>query len=596
MATEIIVVLTILFFTVLLLALDLLRMDIVGLLCLLALAWTGVLDPLTALTGFSSNAVIAMMAVMVLGRGIARTGMTDRFAHVVLRVAGEHRTRLVALVSAAVGLLSGLIQNVGAAALFLPAMLAISRRKRIPVSQIIMPVGFAAILGGTLTMVGSGPLILTNDLLANAGLAPYGLFAVTPVGLILLVMGIGYFLLLGGRVLPRVEPGAERASSQERLIEAWHLPHGIRHYRIPGSSSIVGKTPEETAIWEACHLNIVGMTRDGAVEYAPWRETRFEADQDLAILGEAAHVQAFAEEHGLVEIGSNRSFAALHDPSSAGFAEVVIPPRSSLAGQSIRQFALRRRYAVEPVMLYHEGARVGSDFSDLVISAGDIFVVYGLWEKIRELKRSEDFVLLTEVEADPRDASKAWVATLCFAGAVGLTLAGFPIAIAFLSGAVAMILTGVLRIEEAYEAVSWEIVFFLAGLIPLGLAMQQTGTAAWLAEGVMGLVAGHHPLLFLLAVAAMSTVFSLFMSNVASTVILAPLVINMAQLGGVDPRPLALLVAVCAANAFLLPTHQVNALLKAPGGYRNADYLKAGGGMTLLFLVVVVGVFYLFYL
>ena len=193
MATEIIVVLTILFFTVLLLALDLLRMDIVGLLCLLALAWTGVLDPLTALTGFSSNAVIAMMAVMVLGRGIARTGMTDRFAHVVLRVAGEHRARLVALVSAAVGLLSGLIQNVGAAALFLPAMLAISRRKRIPVSQIIMPVGFAAILGGTLTMVGSGPLILTNDLLANAGLAPYGLFAVTPVGLILLVMGTGDF-------------------------------------------------------------------------------------------------------------------------------------------------------------------------------------------------------------------------------------------------------------------------------------------------------------------------------------------------------------------------------------------------------------------
>jgi di/tricarboxylate transporter len=185
---------------------------------------------------------------------------------------------------------------------------------------------------------------------------------------------------------------------------------------------------------------------------------------------------------------------------------------------------------------------------------------------------------------------------LCFAGAVGLALTGFPIATAFFSGAVAMILTGVLRIEEAYEAVDWKIVFFLAGLIPLGLAMQQTGTAALLAESVMTLVAGHHTLLLLLAVAVMSTAFSLFMSNVASTVILAPLVISMAEIGGVDPRPLALLVAVCAANSFLLPTHQVNALLKTPGGYQNTDYLKAGGGMTLLFLVIAVAVFYLFYL
>ena len=172
MTAQIIIVLIILAATVALLALDLLRIDLVGMLCMLALAWTGVLDPLDALTGFSSNAVIAMMAVMVLGRGIARTGMMDRFAQLVVRVAGDHHARLIALVSAAVGLLSGIIQNVGAAALFLPAMLAISRRKGLPASRIIMPIGFAAIVGGTLTMVGSGPLILTNDLLANAGLVP----------------------------------------------------------------------------------------------------------------------------------------------------------------------------------------------------------------------------------------------------------------------------------------------------------------------------------------------------------------------------------------------------------------------------------------
>jgi len=596
MTTEIIVVLIVLTITVILLALDLLRIDIVGILCMLALAWTGVLSPLESLSGFSSNAVIAMIAVMVLGRGIGRTGLMDRFAGWVLRVAGDERSRLVALVSAAVGLMSGVIQNVGAAALFLPAMLAISRRKRLPASQIIMPIGFAAILGGTLTMVGSGPLITVNDLLANAGLDPYGLFAVTPVGLMLLAAGIGFFYFAGAAVLPHSDQHKDGASPQKALIDGWQLPFSISHYRIPDDSSLVGKTPEETGIWEKRQLNIVGITRDGALEYAPWRGTRFEANQDLAIMGEEDAVRAFAAQHALVHVGKPGRFAVLNDPTSAGFAEVVVPPRSSLVGATIREFGLRRRFAVEPVLLYHTGERVARDFSDLPIAAGDIFVVYGLWEKIQDLKSSEDFVLLTQATVDRRDQSKAWIAALCFALAVGVALAGFPISISFLTGALAMALTGVLRIEEAYEAVDWKVVFFLAGLIPLGLAMQQTGTAALLAEGVMGVVSGRHPLVLLLAVAVLATVFSLFMSNVAATVILAPLVISMAEIGGLSPRPLALLVAVCAANSFLIPTHQVNALLKTPGGYRNADYLKAGGGMTLLFLIAAVTVFYLFYL
>mgnify|MGYP000997464378 CR=1 FL=1 len=358
MTTEIIVVLTVLTITVILLALDLLRIDIVGILCMLALAWTGVLSPLESLSGFSSNAVIAMIAVMVLGRGIGRTGLMDRFAGWVLRVAGDERSRLVALVSAAVGLMSGVIQNVGAAALFLPAMLAISRRKRLPASQIIMPIGFAAILGGTLTMVGSGPLITVNDLLANAGLGPYGLFAVTPVGLMLLAAGIGFFYFAGAAVLPHSDQHKDGASPQKALIDGWQLPFSISHYRIPDDSSLVGKTPEETGIWEKRQLNIVGITRDGALEYAPWRGTRFEANQDLAIMGEEDAVRAFAAQHALVHVGKPGRFAVLNDPTSAGFAEVVVPPRSSLVGATIREFGLRRRFAVEPVLLYHTGERV----------------------------------------------------------------------------------------------------------------------------------------------------------------------------------------------------------------------------------------------
>ncbi len=589
-------VLIILVAVVILLAFDLLRIDIVGMLCMLALAWTGVLSPQDSLAGFSSNAVIAMIAVMILGRGIARTGLMDRFASLVLRIAGNRRRRLTAVFSAAVGLVSGIIQNVGAAALFLPAMRTTARRQGFPASRIIMPIGFAAILGGTLTMVGSGPLILTNDLLASADLTPYGLFTVTPVGLILLAVGIGFFFVFGKRVLPRTEQSADGAAAQKALVESWELPVTIWHYRIPQVSELVGKTPEEAGLWDTYHLNIVGMTREGALEYAPWRETRFAPEQDLAVMGEEDVIRAFAQRYSLVHKAQPGKTALLEDPGIAGYAEVAVPPRSSLAGQSIRQFGLRRRYALEPVILYHKGERVGVDFSDVTIAGGDIFIVYGPWEKIMDLKDSPDLVLLTHVDAERRDQSKSTVALLCFLLAIVATLSGQSISTAFFTGAVAMVLVGVLRIDEAYQAVDWKTVFFLAGLIPLGMAMQQTGAAAMLAEGVMSVATGSHVLVLLLVIASLSTAFSLFMSNVASTVILVPLVIGMAQIGGLDPRPLVLLVAVCAANSFIIPTHQVNALLKTPGGYSNSDYLRAGSGMTLLFLVVVVMVFYMFYL
>lgn len=596
MTPDILIVLAILGLTVVLLALDALRMDVIAILCMLALGWTGILAPLESLSGFSSNAVIAMIAVMVMGRGIEKTGMTDRFARAVLGIAGSGSAGVAGLLSAAVGLVSSVIQNVGAAALFLPAVLSISRRKGIPACLLIMPIGFAAIQGGTLTMVGSSPLILVNDFLNNAGLEPYGLFAVTPVGLVMLAAGIAFFFFLGKYVLPDSRSTDDRKSIQKELIEAWNLPFSTWHYKVPEESPLVGKTPEGAGIWDRYHLNIMGVSNAKSIQYAPWRHTKFEARQELALLGEEGNVRQFASDFDLLFAEKLVKFEELSDPESAGFAEVIIPPRSSLAGGTLRKFGLRKRYAVEPVALFHQGEILRGDFSDITITAGDTFIVHGLWNNILDLNTSRDFMLATPFSADKQDPSKAWIAALCFALAIGLALAGFPISTAFLSGAIAMALTRVLSMEDAYQAVDWKVVFFLAGLIPLGIAMQKTGTAALLADGIMGGVHGKHPLLLLLAVASLSTFFSLFMSNVASTVILVPLVISMAGIGGLDPRPLVLLVAVSANNSFILPTHQVNALLKTAGGYRNADYLKAGGGMTLIFLAAVVPMFYFLYM
>ncbi len=594
--TGIMIVLIILVATAALLILDIIRIDVVAILCMLALAWTGILQPLEALAGFSSNAVITMIAVMIMGRGITRTGVMAGFARLVLKYAGNSRRRIVATVSTAVGLMSGFIQNIGSAVLFLPAILNISRRKKIPASNLIMPIGFAILLSAPLTMIGSAPLMMVNDFLTVSSLEPYRLFAVTPVGLALLFSCVVFFFLLGRYLLPRYKSDDDPDILQAKLVEDWELSANIWHYKIKANSTIVGKAVEETGIWDKYNLNIIAIAADKFSEYAPWRETRFEADQVVALLGREDNVRKFAADHDLVSVEKPKKLELLDDAVSAGFAEVVVPPRSVIAGQTIRKFGLRRRYGVEPVMLFHRGEKVRGNFSDIEITPGDIFIVHGLWDRIIDLKKSYDFVVITPVEGDEKDTSRAWIALLCFAISIGLAVAGFSIPIAFMSGAIIMVLAGVLRIDEAYQVIDWKVVFFLAGLIPLGLAMQKTGTAAFLAGNVISLVQGSNIFLMLLAISALTTLLSLFMSNVGAAVILFPMVISIAGSLGIDPRPLALLVAVSTANSFILPTHQVNALLKTPGRYRNIDYLKAGSGLTLIFLLVVTSIFYFFYL
>lgn len=210
------------------------------------------------------------------------------------------------------------------------------------------------------------------------------------------------------------------------------------------------------------------------------------------------------------------------------------------------------------------------------------------------LAHDRDFVVATPVETEDIDESKAWFAGLCFAGVIGLALSGATLSIALMSGALAMALLRVISIDDAYRSIDWRTVFLLAGLIPMGIAMEKNGTASYIAHQMMLMLNGH-TLLVLLAIVTLTTLFSLFMSNVAATVLLVPLVIELAELAGIDPRGAVLLIGVSASNSFILPTHQVNALLAGPDGYHNADYMRAGDGMTLLFLGIAVGYIYLFH-
>ena len=593
MDPQILIVLVIMGFTIFMLVTEIVRIDVTAILTMLALSWTGILTSSEALSGFSSNAVVAMIAVMILGEGVARTGMMSRFSKWLLKRVGTKKTTVLGSLSISVGTLSGVIQNIGAAALFLPSIIDIARRIKVSASVLIMPIGFAAIIGGTLTMVGSGHLILTNDLLESANLEPYGLFAVTPVGVALLVAAILFFLFFGKIFLPQgAEGGKLEKTEQEKVIDAFNLKKDIRFFRIPKGSPLANKSIEESGIWTTYDINILALSHDKHVDYAPWRETPFDDGQIMALYGEEEKINRYVSDCKLERTEHHPMFEGLDDPEESGFVEVIVPPRSELVGQSIRQFSMRKRYAVEPIMLFSKGERVEGDFSDHKIEPGDTFIIYGPWDHIKNLESTDPFVVATPFSVESKDPSKTWQAAGSFMLAIVLAMSGFSISISFLTGAIVMVLSKVMTIQEAYKAIEWKVVFLLVGLIPLGVAMQNSGTAEFLAENVMSVVQDGHLLILLFTVGILSTIFSLVMSNVGAVVVLAPLVVSIGMIAGVDPRPLVLLAAVNAGNSFILPTHQVNALMMTAGGYKTRDYFKAGGGMTIVFLVVSVLFFY----
>jgi|LSQX01.2.fsa_nt_gb di/tricarboxylate transporter len=592
---EIILVFIVLAATVVLFVTDKLRVDVIAIIILLTLGWLGLVSPTQAFSGFASNAVISVMAVMILGYGVDRTGMMIWLSRMIVRIAGASEAKLMTLISVAIGLLSGFMQNIGSAVLFLPAVLRISKKTGIPRSRMVMPMGFMAILGGTITMVGSSPLILLNDLMAQGDLEPFGIFAVTPIGLVLLLAGIIYFLTLGKYLLPSGDKETSGPPPQQDLIETWQLPASIHHYIVTKVSSLVGASREDISPKSRYSLHLLAVKTGKDILYAPWRYTVFAEGQILSLLGTKEDAERFATDYDLVPVGDKERHSEDIGEEHAGFAEIIVRPHSPYIGKTLREVSFRKQHALEVILCLTDGGEHRGDVTDIPMNPGDTFVVFGPWEMINHIGQGPEFVVSSTPKDKGVDSAKGPFALLCLAGGIALTFTGIPISLGLLTGAIVMILGRVLTIDEAYRAIDWRTVFLLAGLIPLGIAMDQTGTAAFLADGMMSLLATTHPFLILLGIAVLATFFSLFMSNVAATVLLVPLAIIIGPSVGLDPRGLALLVAVCASNSFILPTHQVNAFLMTPGGYRSADYLRAGGGMTILFLFISTGLVYILF-
>ncbi|NPA42176.1 MAG: SLC13 family permease [Aquificae bacterium] len=576
---------------------ELVRVDVVGLLMMVLLPLIGLVSPEKAIGGLSSNAVVSIIAVIIIGAGLDKTGVMNVLASYIIRLAGKSKTRIIALISGTVAFISSFMQNIGAAALFLPAVVRISKRLRIPVSYLLMPMGFSAILGGTMTLVGSSPLILLNDLLAMYNLPPFGLFSVTPIGVLLVISGILYFVLLGRFVLPKVSVGDDEGKLlPPELSQTYDKICGLYELHVPESFS--KRTIKEIDARRNYQVTIVAVyhKKTRRKNFAPHRDETVEPGDDIAVIGCPETVDRFAKELGLVLKDELEEFADDLSPVNAGLVEGIITPRSELAGRSLNEVHFRRRYEVNPVALVRRGEVIYAGFSEMKLVPGDALLLFGRWEKFLELKNRNVFAFSTEIKGEIMRPEKAKFALFWFGVALLLILVfEVKLSIALLTGALGMILSRVLSIDEAYQSVDWMTVFLLAGLLPLGIAFQESGTAKFIAESIVSGVGELTPFTLYLLIALLTSFFTLVVSNVGATVLLVPLSVDMAMEVGADPRLAALVVGVSASNTFIIPTHQVNALIMRPGGYRTVDYLRAGGGMTVLFIAVLMVALYLFY-
>lgn len=607
---EIAVVFGILMLTVFLFAFEVVGVDVaaVSIMVLLGLVshfggLLGFAKPLVPASelfrGFSSNAVTSIIAVMIIGAGLDKTGLMGKVAGVILKYAGRTEARIIPAISGTVGFISSFMQNVGAAALFLPVVSRISARTGLAMSRLLMPMGFCAILGGTITMVGSSPLILVNDLILTSNKAlpaehqmeTWSLFTVTPVGLALLATGIAYFVLAGRFVLPgkAADSVASGADAMDYFQKLYGLDYAVYEMVVPAGSPVVGKVLND--IEGPNRLRVIAIQRGSDdLRMGPARDIEIASGSVLGVLGAPERLREFAAANGLSLRDELETFSEQLSPAKSGIAEVVIPPGSELIGKSARDVWMRKKYGISLTALHRGGAtlREGDGVRDMPLQAGDALVVHTSWEALAHLEQDKNFVVLTteypHEELRPHKVRPA----LAFFG-ITLVLILFTdirLSIALMAGAIGMILSGVLKIEEAYQAVSWKSVFLLASLIPLGLAVETSGTAAWIAQQTLALLGGTPVWVIQLAIAVLATFFTLVMSNVGATVLLVPLAVNIAIGAGADPAVFALTVALATSNSFFLPTHQVNALIMGPAGYRVADFMKAGGIMTVLFIAV----------
>jgi di/tricarboxylate transporter len=563
-----------------------LRVDVVAMLVLVALVLTGLVTIEEAFSGFASPAVIVVWAVFIVSGGLTRSGVADLIARQVIRLAGRSQLRLVALIMVAVGLMSAFMSNVGAAAILLPAVMSVARETDIPPSKLLIPLAWASLLGGNVTMIGTPPNILASSILESyGGIEPFTFFDFAPMGIVVLAAGILYMLLVGRRLLPERTPGGGLADSypvQEYLTEA----------RVAGDSPLVGKTLPEADLERRHGLNVIHVhlcCQEGETVSAT-TEHRLQPGDELHLEATANAILDAAKTLGLTPVPDRPIQPWEPEPERPAFelVEVVLAPSSSLRCKTLQQIDFRSRFGLAVLAIRHRGATLFERLGDVTIDYGDSLLLHGPVDKINLLRHERDFLLLDMPPLETRRTQKAPVAVAILLGVLAIVAAGWlHVSAAMLIGALLMVLSGTLTMDEAYRSIDWKSVFLIAGMLPLGLAMQSTGTAQLLADQIVALVGDWGPLAVMMGIYLVTGLLTEVISNAAAAVLAVPIAIDAALSLGASPHAFVMAIVIAASTSFLMPIgHQVNVLVFGPGGYRFADYARVGVWLNLVLFLL----------
>jgi len=564
-----------------------------------------VLEPYTgvpatdAIAGFASSATVTIIAMYVLSEGIQQTGIVERLGAYIGRKTGGDETRLLAATLGTTGVAAGAINNTPVVAVFIPMVNGLAERAGISPSKLLLPLSYAAMLGGTLTLIGTSTNLLASDFARELpGRGPIGMFEFTPLGVVVFLVGVAYLLTVGRRLTPaRVEPAAD-------LTEAFELENRLVRFEVGEDSPLVGLDVETARAELAAgppdgadgpHVELLLVERDGEAFRGQSSDRTVEAGDTFLVGTTLQAANRLTEPFGLRHlVRADVSEAALETGESE-LVGVVVPPESSLRERTVAESRLAEQFDTSVLAVLRDGVLLKDDIPGTTLSAGDTLLVHTTPEDLAYLRDAGDLVALhlpedpNDPETSPPLAPKAPLALAIMVGVIGTAALGvLPIVIAALGGVFAMVATGCLTPSDAYDAVSWNVVFLLAGVLPLGVALQRSGGAELIAGALAG-VALHVPDIGMLALCYLLTgTLAALITPVASVVLMSPIAIDTAGRIGADPFSFLLAVAFAGSAAFATPIgYQTNLMVYGPGGYRFTDYVRVGAPLQLLLTVVV---------
>lgn len=598
---ELIWVLSLLAIAVVLFATGKVRMDAIALMVIVAFVLSGTLTLNEAFSGFSDPNVILIAALFIIGDGLARTGVATKMGAWLVSVAGNSETKMLVYLMLTVAGLGAFMSSTGVVAIFIPVVLSVSARMNTSPSRLMMPLSFAGLISGMMTLVATPPNLVVNSELLREGLHGFSFFSVTPIGLVVLILGIVYMLAV--RFMLKTENGESARDGRKRstfrdLIREYHLTGRARRLAIRPGSPMIGQRLDDLKLRERYCANVIGVER--------WRRFRrvivnvngvseFRARDVLLIDMSASDVdlRQFCGEQMLEPMVLRGEYFA-DQALDVGMAEVSLIPDSEMIGKTVREIAFRTRFGLNIVGMKRDGEAMDGSVVDEPLQLGDILLVVGNWRQIALLaKRGRDFVVLNmPVEVDDASPahSQAPHAIFCLVLMVALMLTDeIPNPIAAIIACLLMGKFRCINAESAYKAIHWPSIILIVGMMPFALALQKTGGVDLVVKGLMDVAGSEGPYLMLGCLFVMCAAIGLFISNTATAVLMAPIALAAAKSMGVSPYPFAMVVAMAASAAFMTPVSSpVNTLVLGPGKYSFSDFVKIGVPFTVLVMVVCV--------